>query len=54
MRPQSRRKEPRARIELHPNSWTGADALISAMSRCEIKSLARSPEWYALFGATFL
>ena len=24
------------------------------MSRCEIKSLARSPEWYALFGATFL
>ena len=40
--------------ELHPNSWTGADALISAMSRCEIKSLARSPEWYALFGATFL
>ena len=41
----------------HPNispSGTGADVLISAMSRYEIKPLARSPEWYALFGAAFL
>lgn len=30
-------------------SGTGADALISTMSRCEIKPLARSPEWYDLY-----